>query len=150
MSFPLQHAKGDQAAAQVMLLRPVRARVTAGQAQLILADSDDLLNWGTHAIPTTRLCGRQRQAVAGIVLLAISDHEHFEASSQPAAVGPVEMVPISPQGLAIEPAVCLQATDDRPRIVANPLQEAFGGIPGVKEHIVRTTMQAIVGIAEEI
>jgi hypothetical protein len=62
MSLSLQHTKGDQAADQMMLLRPVRERLTARQAQLILAHPDDFLDLGTHAIESAYLRGRQRQA----------------------------------------------------------------------------------------
>jgi hypothetical protein len=43
-SFPLQHAKGDEAAGHVVLLSPVRACLTAGQPELILQDSDDFFD----------------------------------------------------------------------------------------------------------
>jgi hypothetical protein len=127
MSFPLQHAKGDEAAGHVMLLSPVRARLTAGQAQLILAHPDDLLNLGTHVIQAAHLCGRQRQAIGGIVLLAVSDNEPFEASVPPAAFGPIGVPPMVPQGVPIEPAILFETADELPPIVANPLEEGSRG-----------------------
>ena len=42
MAFPLPPAKGRQAADQVLLWRPVRARLPAGPAHVILAAPDDL------------------------------------------------------------------------------------------------------------
>ena len=36
-----------------------------------------------------------------------------------------------------------------PAIVANPLQEGFGEVPSIKEHVLRAAAQAIAGIAEE-
>ena len=42
ISFPLQDTKGDQTAGEIMPLRPLRARLTAAQAELIFTDSNDL------------------------------------------------------------------------------------------------------------
>ena len=44
VSFPLQHTKGHKTAGDVMLLSPLRAGLTATQAELILTDSNDLFN----------------------------------------------------------------------------------------------------------
>jgi hypothetical protein len=53
MPFPLQHTKRHQAAGEVMQLRPLRARLTAGQAELILADANHfLLRVTMQAIPS--------------------------------------------------------------------------------------------------
>jgi hypothetical protein len=101
MSFPLQHAKRDKAIGHVMLLSLRRARLTAGQAQLILACPDDLFNLGTHAIQTAHLGSRQHQAFGGVVLLAVSDNEHFEAPVQPAAFGPIGVPPMMPEGVPL-------------------------------------------------
>jgi hypothetical protein len=44
MSFGLQHTKGPQATSDVMPLRPLGARLTAGQPELIRADADHCRN----------------------------------------------------------------------------------------------------------
>src|SRR5215813_12283059 len=79
VSLPLQHTKGDQTAGEVMYLRSFGARWTAIQAELILADPDDFLNMGAEAIQSAHLDRRQGQAIGGVVLLAVSDNEYFEA-----------------------------------------------------------------------
>jgi hypothetical protein len=56
--LPLPHTKGDEAAGHVLLLSSVRARLTARQTPLILADSEDFLDLGTHAIEVAHLGGR--------------------------------------------------------------------------------------------
>ena len=66
MSLPLQHTKSDEAAGHMMLLSPVRARLTARQAQLIFAGPNDFLNLGPHTIEAAHLGGRQGQAIGGI------------------------------------------------------------------------------------
>ena len=88
MPFPLQDTKGDQAADDVVQLRPLRARLTATQAELILADADDFFNLGTDAIQPTHLGSRQREAIGRIVLGAVSDDQDFQAPGQPAASRP--------------------------------------------------------------
>jgi DDE superfamily endonuclease len=50
VSFPFQHTKGHEAAGHVMQLRPLRAGLTAGQAELVLAYPNDLLDLGTEAL----------------------------------------------------------------------------------------------------
>jgi hypothetical protein len=50
----------------------------------------------------------------------------------------------------VDAAILLQATDDIPPIVAKPLQESFGGIPGVEHHRRGAAVQAIAGIAEPL
>jgi len=52
--------------------------------------------------------------------------------------------------MPIEAAVLLQTADKVPAIVPNPIQQGFGGIPGVKEHILRATAQTVAGIAEQL
>jgi hypothetical protein len=71
--FPLQHTEGDQTARDMVLLSPFRTRLTAGQAQLILAGPDHCLNLRADAIQPTDLRSRQPQAMGGIVLLAVAD-----------------------------------------------------------------------------
>ena len=50
MPFPLQDTKGHQTTRDVMHLRALGARLTAGQHQLILADSNHLLDLRAEAI----------------------------------------------------------------------------------------------------
>jgi hypothetical protein len=57
ISLPLQHTKWHQAAGHMMLLSPVRARLTARQAQLILADPDTLRDLGWDARQSAHLRG---------------------------------------------------------------------------------------------
>jgi hypothetical protein len=70
--------------------------------------------------------------------------------SQPTSLRPVGMAPIGPQGLVLKPPVLLRAAPKVPAIVINPLQQGFGGIPGIKEHILGATAQTIARIAEEL
>ena len=55
VSLPLQHTKGDQTAGEVMDLCSFGARLTAIQAELILAGPDDFLNMGVEAIQSAHL-----------------------------------------------------------------------------------------------
>ena len=59
MSLPLQHTTCNQAAGHMMLLSPVRARSTARQAQLILADPDNFRDLGSDARQSAHLRGGQ-------------------------------------------------------------------------------------------
>jgi hypothetical protein len=58
LSFALQHTTSDQAAGDVMPLRPLRARLTAAQAELILTDTDHFLNLCADARHPTHLASR--------------------------------------------------------------------------------------------
>jgi hypothetical protein len=150
LPFPLQDTKGDQAAGQVMPLRPLGTRLTAIEPELIFTDADDFLDLSTHLIESADLRGRQRQAVGGKVFGAVSNDQHFQASTQPAALRPIGVAPIGSERLAIEAAILLETTDEIPSIVTNALQQGFRGIPGVKEDILWATVQAVAGIAEEL
>jgi site-specific DNA recombinase len=86
------------------------------------------LNLRTHPIEAADLRSRQRQAVGGVVLGAVSDDQHFQPPTQPAALGPVRVAPPGPERLAIEPAVLLEATHKVPARVPNALQQGFRGI----------------------
>ena len=66
MPFMLQHTKGSETAGHVMQLRPLRACLTAGQPELILADPDHFLDLGAERIQATDLRSRQRQAMGGV------------------------------------------------------------------------------------
>jgi hypothetical protein len=150
MAFPLQDTKCHQIACDVVHLRPLGARLTATQAELILTDANNLFNVGARAIQATYLCGRQRQAVGGRVLLAVSDHQHFEPSAQPADLSPVGVPPMLTGRVAIKPAVFLQTANELPPVVPNPLQQRLRRIPGIKQPILRSTAQAITGLAEQL
>jgi hypothetical protein len=149
MAFPLQDTKRDHTAREVMHLRPLGARLTATQTELILTDSNDLFNLGANAIQAVDLCWRQRQAVGGIALFAVSDHQHFEPFAQAADLRSVGVPPMPPDRVAIEPAVLLQTTDEIPPIVPNPLQQRLRRLPGVEHHVLGPTTQAVAGIAEQ-
>ena len=43
-----------------------------------------------------------------------------------------------------------EAAREVPPIVPNPFEQTLGGIPGIKEHILRVTAQAIAGRAEQL
>ena len=62
MPFPLQDTKGDQTAGEMMPLRPLRARLTAAQAELILTDANDLFYLRAKAIQPPHLGSCQREA----------------------------------------------------------------------------------------
>ena len=150
ISFPLQDTKGDQTAGEMMPLRPLRARLTAAQAELIFTDSNDLFYLRTKAIQPPHLGSCQREAIGRVVLGAVSDDQDFEASRQPAGLRPVGVAPMDSQRMAIEPSIFLKAADKIPPIVMNSLQEPSGGIPRVKEDVGRATAQAIAGIAQSL
>jgi hypothetical protein len=150
MAFPLQDTKRHYTAGDVMYLRPLGACLTATQAKLILTDSNGFFNVGVYAIQAPEFCRRQRQAVGGLVLVAVSDTHHFEPSAQPANLSPVGVPPMLTDRVAIEPAVLLQTTDDIPPLVQKPLQQGLRWIPGVEQHVLRATAQAVVGIAEQL
>jgi hypothetical protein len=63
MPFPLQDTEGDQATGHVMQLRPVGARLTACQAELVLTHPDDCLDLGPDVIEPPYLSRRQHEAV---------------------------------------------------------------------------------------
>jgi hypothetical protein len=91
-----------------MELSPLRPGLTARQAELILANPDDFFNLRADAIQPTPLHRRQRQAIGGVVLLAVSDNQHFEAPIQPAARSPVGVPPIVTHRVSIEPTVLFE------------------------------------------
>jgi hypothetical protein len=150
LPFPLQDTKCDQAASQVMQLSPLSTRLTAIEPELILTDTDDFFDLRTHLIESADLRSRQRQAVGGKVFGAVSNDQHFQASTQPAALRPVGVPPIGSERLAIEAVILLETTDEISSIVPNALQPGFRGIPGVKEDILWATAQAVPSIAEEL
>ena len=52
--------------------------------------------------------------------------------------------------VSIEPPMLFETAHERPPIVPNPLEEGFGGIPGIKEHKVGGAAQAIAGRAPPV
>jgi hypothetical protein len=124
--------------------------LTAGQGQLILAGADDFLDLGTYAVPSAHLCRRPRRPIGGVVLLAVSDHEHFEAPTQPAAGSPVRVPPMVTDGLTIEPASLFEPADAIPPVVPKTREEGFRRIPGVNEDILGVTAQPMTGIAQSL
>src|SRR5688500_11659766 len=122
-----------------MQLRPLGARLTAGQVELVLTNSKDFLDLSPEARDSPDLSRWQHQAVGGVILGAVSDDQDLQASGQPTAVRPIGVPPVGTNRLAIEAAVLLQTADKVPSVVPNTLQKGFGGIPGVKEHILGAT-----------
>jgi hypothetical protein len=150
MPLSLQDTKRHQAARTMMLLRPIRARLTAGQGQLILAGADDFLDLGADAIPSAHLCRRQRQPMGGVVLLAVSDHEPCDAPTQPAARSPVRVPPMVTDRLTIDPASLFEAADAIPPVVPTTLEEGFRRRPGLKEDRLGVAAQLITGRAQSL
>jgi hypothetical protein len=60
------------------------------------------------------------------------------------------MESISPKRLAVAPPVLLEPTDEVAPFIAHPLQQRLGGVPGIKEHILRATAEAIARLAEQL
>jgi hypothetical protein len=147
MSLALQHTTCTQAAGEMMPRRPLRAGLPAGEREVILAHPDDFFTLRPDAVARPDLRRRQGQAIGGLGLLAVSDHPDCAAPAQPTHLRPVGMSPMLTHRVASDPAVVLQTTDDRPAIVATALEEDVGGLPGLKEDVVRVTAQAIASIA---
>jgi hypothetical protein len=61
----------------MMLLSPTPGRMTACQAQLILADSENLLDLGAAAGQLAHLRGRHCHVSGDVVLLVVSDNRLF-------------------------------------------------------------------------
>jgi hypothetical protein len=119
--FPLSHTKRGQTAREMMPLRPFCAGLTAGQLPPVLADPNDFLNVRADRVQAAHLQGCQRQTLGGVVLLAVADHQDFQASRQPAALRSGWGTPMLTHRVPVAPAVLLQAAYDIPAIVANPL-----------------------------
>jgi hypothetical protein len=150
MPLALQHTKGGQAAGDVVLLGPLGACVTATERELSFAHTDDFLDLGAHVIQPAYLCGGYPQAIGGVVRGAVSDHQYFEPPAQPTGLRPIGMPAMVTKPLSIETAVLLEAAHKIPPIVPNPLQEALGRVPGVKQHVLGATVQVIAGIAQSL
>ena len=60
-----------------MQLRPLGARLTAGQAELVLTNPDDFLDLGPEAIEPPYLSRWQYAAAGGVLLGAVSDDQDF-------------------------------------------------------------------------
>jgi hypothetical protein len=65
------------------------------------------------------------RVIRGIVFGAISDNQDFQTSGQPAALGPVGVEPIRPEGLPLELAILFEATHEILPIVPNPFQQGL-------------------------
>ena len=79
MPFPLQDTKRDQTAGEVMPLSPLGAGLTATQAELSLTDPHDFFNVRAPPLELAHRHGRQRPAVGGKGLGAVSDDQHVQA-----------------------------------------------------------------------
>ena len=110
MPCPLQDATGDQAAGDVMPRCPLRARLTATQAALIRADTDHCLTLCADARDPTDLGSWSHEPMGGEGLGAVSDDEDVQATSQPAACGPIRVTPIPPTCLPVKTAMLLEPT----------------------------------------
>ena len=92
---------------------------------------------------------RVRRFVAS-VLGAVSDDQDVQASCDPAGLCPIGMAPRGPERVTAEAAVLLEAADDRPPIVAHPLQEGVRGRPGINEPRLWAAAQMMAGLAEPL
>src|SRR5262249_10091516 len=133
----------------MMLLSPFRACLTAGQAQLILADPDHFLDLCAQAIESAHLRSRKCRLMGGFLLLAVSPPQHLGPPAEPAAFGPVGVPPMMTERVTIAPPILFETAHEIPAIVANPFEQTFGGVPGLKEHILGVATQTIAGIAEQ-
>jgi hypothetical protein len=150
VAFPFEHAKGRQAAGDVMQLRPLRTGLTAGQVDVILAHPDHLFELSPEAVEPPYLRSRQCQAVRGKVLGAVSDHQDFEAAWEPAGSCPVGMAPKGTDGVTVEATVLLQAAAKVPAIVPKALQQGSRRVPRVDEDIVGATAQSMASITQPL
>jgi hypothetical protein len=89
------------------------------------------------AIEAADLCGRQCQAMGGVVRGAVSDDQHCHAPRKPAGFRPVGMAPIGTPRETMAATRLLEAADNRPAIVANPLEKGLRGIPGLTAEVGR-------------
>jgi hypothetical protein len=81
--FSLQHTKGHHATGEMMQLSPLRTCLTAISPALILAPTHACFDVCPHPVESADLCRRQRQVVGGVVLGAVSDHQHFQPLLSP-------------------------------------------------------------------
>ena len=101
MSLPLQHTKGRETASHMMELCPRGAGLTACQPELILTNTDHLLDLGADTVQATDLCSRQGEAIGGKILGAVSDNQDFQAPSQLTGLRPIGMAPVSRSGWSL-------------------------------------------------
>ena len=57
LAFPLQDAKGHHTAHDMVHLRPLRARLTARETELILTDANHFLDLGSYPVHLAHLHG---------------------------------------------------------------------------------------------
>ena len=88
--------------------------------------------------------------MGGVGLLAVSDHQDCEASAPPAALSPVRGPPMVPHGVPSAPAILVEPAHELPAIVAHPLQEGSGGLPGLQQDVVRAAAQTMARLAEPL
>jgi hypothetical protein len=106
-----------------MQLRPLGARLTAGQVELVRTNSQDFLELSPEALDSPDLSRWQHKAVGGVILGAVSDDQDSQASGQPTAVRPLRVPPIGTNRLAIEAAVLLRTADHVPSGVPHTRQQ---------------------------
>src|SRR5215211_6316814 len=107
----------------MMELGPLGARLTARQAELVLANSHHLFDLGADAIQAPDLRRGQRQAAGGVVLGAVSDDQDFQADCQPAAFRPVGMPSMVENLLSIFFFFKQKTAYEIPPIVVNALEQ---------------------------
>jgi hypothetical protein len=148
LAFPLLDANSHAATGDVRELRALGARLTTGAAELLFAHAEDFLQESAEAVPATPLRSRPGQAMGGLVLGAISDDQDGAVTCQSIGGDPVGMPALRPHRLALAPAVLREPPANLPALIATPLPEGFGGIPGVHEDVRVATAQAKAGITE--
>src|SRR5215831_14655491 len=83
-----------------------------------------------HRVLSFVMVGREFYSISPLLRNAcVSDNPYFEASAQPANLGPVGVSPMLTRRMTIELAILLQATDEIPAIVPNALEERFRRVP---------------------
>src|SRR5262249_10780457 len=134
----------------MMHRRLLGAGLTAREANSILAHPNDFRTLGADAIPTAHRRSREREAIGGVVLGAVSDHPHFEAPASPATRRPVGVPPRVTDRVTSASTMLLEPADNIPAIVASALAERFRRIPGSTEHRCRATAHALAGMAKPL
>ena len=133
-----------------MQLGPLGACLTAAQPKLGLASTDDCLHLGAKRLQAAHFGSRQGQASGGVVLGAVSDDQDLQTTGQPAALCPIRVAPISPEGWPMAPTILLQPAHELPPLVAHPSQERPRRLPGVDEDGGWAAAQAVARLAEQL
>src|SRR5262245_22508537 len=87
------------------LSAPPIADLTDLEAQMAFGGSDDLFNFVSDFVMCPYLFGRQAKPVGGIILAAVSHHEHLEAPGQRPNCIPIGLREIAVERLAVKPSV---------------------------------------------